>query len=67
MSIPEKGKAYVIGGGIVVTEPLMESTLERHNRFKEEEERAKKKKEEKEVNQLKKDGKVTTLAPYMFS
>ncbi len=67
MSIPEKGKAYVIGGGIVVTEPLMESTLERHNRFKEEEERAKKKKEKKEVNQLKKDGKVTTLAPYMFS
>jgi len=67
MSIPEKGEAYVIRVNDTVKEPLVESHLEMYNRFKEEEEGAKKKKEKKEVKKLKKDGKVRTLAPYMFS
>jgi hypothetical protein len=67
MSIPEQGNAYEIGGDNEVKEPLMESTLERHNRFTEEQEEAKKKKEKKEVKKLKKDGKVRTLTPYMYS
>ena len=68
MSIPDKGNAYVIGGdNAPVKEPLMESNLEEYNQFKQEEEAAKKKDEKKEVKKLKKDGKVHTLAPYMFS
>ena len=68
MSIPAEGNAYVTGGGINTDkEPLMESNLERYNRFKEEEEVTKKKKEKKEVKKLKNDGKVRTLAPYMYS
>ena len=57
----------MIGGDNEVKQPLMESTFERHNRFKEEQDEAKKKKEKKEVKKLKKDGKVRTLAPYMYS
>ena len=67
LSIPAQGNAYVVGGSNAAKEPLIESTLERHNRFEEEEETARKKKEKKEVRNLKKDGKVCTLAPYMYS
>jgi hypothetical protein len=67
MSIPELGNAYVTAGAGAVKEPLVESNLELYNRFQVEEVEAKKKKGKKEVKKLKKDGKVRTLAPFMFS
>ena len=68
MTIPDEGNAYVIGGdNATVKEALKESNLEMYNRFEQEDEAAKKKAEKKEVKKLKKEGKVHTLAPYMYS
>jgi hypothetical protein len=67
MSIPELGNAYVTGSAAAVKEPLVKSNLEMYNRFQVKEDGAKKKKQKKEVKKLKKDSKIRTLAPYMFS
>jgi hypothetical protein len=67
MSIPKKGMAYVMRVDHTVKEPVKESNQEMYNRFKHEEEGDKKKKDKKEVKKLKEEGKVCTLAPYMYS
>jgi hypothetical protein len=67
MSIPEKGKAFVMRVDNTVKEPVKESNSEMFNRFELEEESGKKKEDKKEVKKLKREGKVRTLAPYMYS
>jgi hypothetical protein len=67
MKIPKKGEAYLVGGGSVVKEVVKESNLEKFNRIGEEQREKKKRKDMKLVKKLKKDGKVSTLAPYMYT
>jgi hypothetical protein len=68
MSIPQKGKAYVVRvDNMLIKEPVKESNQEMYNHLKHEEEGDKKKKDKKEVKKLKKEGRVSTLAPYMYS
>jgi hypothetical protein len=67
MPIPEKGMAYIVRADNVAKEPVKESNQEMYNRFKHEEVEDQKKKDQKAVKKLKKDGKVRTLAPFMYS
>jgi hypothetical protein len=67
MVVPRKGEAFMIGGSGSAKVPLKESNLEIHNRIKEEQEEKKKKKDKSVAKKQKKEGKVRTLAPYMYS
>jgi hypothetical protein len=67
MSIPKKGGAYLVGGIGGKPEVLKESNLEKYNRIGAELEDKRNKKDKKVVKKLKKDGKITTLASFMYS
>ena len=67
MKIPAKGDAYIIGINARQKQPLKESNLEKFIRIKEEKEIKKRKNDKKVVKKLKKEGKVSTLLPFMYS
>jgi hypothetical protein len=67
MVVPKKGEAFMIGGSGSAKVPLKESNLEIYNRIKEEQEEKKKKKDKRAAKKQKKEGKVRTLALYMYS
>jgi hypothetical protein len=73
MSIPKKGYAFCVGGGSGICgtpdlkKPLKESNQEKYNRIKAEQEDKKNKKDKRAVKKLKREGKLGTLAPFMFS
>jgi hypothetical protein len=67
MKIPVKGKAFRVGGGVSTKQPLKESNQEKYNRIKAEKEAKSHKKNKRAVKKLKKEGKVGTLASFMYS
>ena len=66
MNVPKKGEAYLVGRIKGVKETLKESNLEKYRRIGEERDERKRKEDKKTVKRLKKEGKVCTLAPYMY-
>jgi hypothetical protein len=67
MCIPVRGDAFRVGGARTPKQPLKESSQEKYNRIKSEQEKKRLKKNQRDVKRLKKEGKVGTLAPFMFS
>jgi hypothetical protein len=67
MTVPVKGKAFVVGGLGIGHQPLRESNQEKYNRIKEEREAKKSRKDKRATTKLKKEGKLRTLAPFMLS
>jgi hypothetical protein len=67
MIIPTTGNAFRFGGGSSVKEPLKESNLEMYNRIQAEKEVKAGRKNRTAVKKLKKEGKVSTLASFMYS
>ena len=67
MIIPTRGNAFRFGGGSSVKEPLKESNLEMYNRIQAEKEVKAGRKNRTAVKKLKKEGKVSTLASFMYS
>jgi hypothetical protein len=66
MSIPVKGKSFRVGGIGSSKTPVKESSHEKCVRIKSELEEKKKKKDKATVKKLKKEGKVGTLASFMY-
>jgi hypothetical protein len=66
MAVPLQKKAFRVGGNDRMKCPLKESNLEKYHRIKAEQEGRKKKQNIRAANKLKKSGKVSTLAPFMF-
>jgi hypothetical protein len=66
MGVPLEGKACMVRGGHTKKVPLKESNQEMYNRIQKEKELKGKKKDKRIIKKLKKDGKVGTLAPFMF-
>ncbi len=71
MSIPPTGCAYRFGGGIggvaSSKQPLKESNQEKYTRIKAEQDHKSYKKNKRAVKKLKREGKVSTLASFMYS
>jgi hypothetical protein len=66
MLVPRTGNAFRVGGGGSAKQPLKESNQERYLRIREEQEEKKKKTDKRAVKKLKKQGKVGTLAGFMY-
>jgi hypothetical protein len=66
MSVPAVGGAFRVGR-TSVKQPLKESNQEKFNRIKTEREVKASRKTQKTVKKLKKEGKVSTLASFMYS
>jgi hypothetical protein len=66
MQIPSKGNSFRVGGRRSAKEPLRESNHEKYNRIKAEQEEKRIKKDKRTVKKLKKEGKLCTLAPFMY-
>lgn len=67
MTIPRIGNAFRVGGVASSKKPLKESNQEKYKRIKAEQEDKVYKKNKRAVKKLKREGKVSTLALFMYS